>query len=488
MPIYRVPPPFRGLNASPLSYGLIGAWRADNQDKLRDYIGSRDMVRGTTSTDTTLGRYGRGANTITADGGTTTNAPHYAGSVVAGLNDFTMFALAEIASSGNPGAIIADRPSAGGNPSYSLLSSASNNARLLCRNAAGGTLLDVTGGSFGSAPWSPGPYGGQGGDSDAHAWGMSIHLDGAANAGTIYFDGKSYVTQTNANALGTLTGSTNFFAGILPGNGSNIQRTYVTYAWNRVLSAAEHLYVAANPFWYWSLEDEFFAPSGIQFDAASNSGYQTAQSTYTWNHTCTGSNRHLLVGISMLSVAGSSVSGITYNGVAMTFLGAKASVSGAIRVELWGLVAPATGTNAIAVTLSASLDSVGGAISTTGVHQTSPTEAFNSASATNVGAADATVDVTTVADNDWVLDAVATSDTTITVTGTQTQRSNVSGALGSGATGSQGPKTPPGTVTSAWTNVGALATWSIAAIALRPIAASNLGSQTPWYLFERMVA
>lgn len=214
--------------------------------------------------------------------------------------------------------------------------------------------------------------------------------------------------------------------------------------------------------------------SGIAFDAASNSTYKTTASTYSWSHTCTGSNRYLTVGISMLSVGGSSVSGITYNGVALTLIKAQASVSGAVRAEIWGLTAPASGSNTVAVTLSASLDSIGGAVSFTGVHQTSPYEAANSATATNVGAADATVDVTTVADNDWCIDVVASDDTAITVGAGQTSRNNVTGTLGSGAMSTEGPKTPAGAVTMSWTSVAALATWSIASVALRPTAASTL--------------
>lgn len=216
------------------------------------------------------------------------------------------------------------------------------------------------------------------------------------------------------------------------------------------------------------------AAAGIQFDAVSNSAYQTAQSTYSWAHTCTGVNRYLTVGVSMLSVGGASVNSITYNSVALSLIKAQASAVGAIRSELWGLVAPATGSNTIVVTLSASLDSASGAVSYTGVEQTTPYEAANSATATNVGAADATVNVTTVADNDWTFDNVATDDTAITVGAGQTSRNNVTGTLGSGAMSTEGPKTPAGTVAMSWTNVDALKTWSTVAAALRPVAAGPI--------------
>lgn len=162
----------------------------------------------------------------------------------------------------------------------------------------------------------------------------------------------------------------------------------------------------------------------------------------------------------------------------LTLIGTKASVSGACRVELWGLVAPALRTGTIAVTLTGAINSAGCASSFNGVHQTSPTEGFNSAQATNGGAADATVDVTTVADNDWCVDIVATDDTAITVGSGQTQRANVTGAAGSGAMSTEGPKTPGGAVTMSWTDIGASATWAIGSVGLRPVAAAAIGRAT----------
>lgn len=217
---------------------------------------------------------------------------------------------------------------------------------------------------------------------------------------------------------------------------------------------------------------------GVLFDATSNSGYNTADASYSWNHTCTGSNRLLLVGVSILSVAGASVSGITYNSVALSLIRARASAAGAVRSEIWGLVAPATGLNAIEVTLSAALDSIGSAVSLTRVNQSLPTEAANDASATNVGAADATVDITSVADSDLIVDNVATDDTAITVGTGQTQRTNVTGTLGSGGISTEGPKTPAGSVTMNWSAVAALATWTIVGVAVRPTEASGASSPT----------
>lgn len=323
-----------------------------------------------------------------------------------------------------------------------------------------------------------------------------IEYSGAATASS--FDVAGSVVGTNTTPIfGTVTPSvTGELAAIVETGGPGGTQTITTptgfsskvqevdNANFQAGDGADQILANANQFagtWTlnasggWNAAVATFKPAaGIAFDAASNSTYQTAQSTYSWNHTCTGSNRELIVTISMLSVAGSSVTGITYNSVAMVFLGAKASVSGAVRIEMWGLVNPSSGLNSIAVTLSTGLDSIGGAISYTGVHQTSPTEGFNSASATNVDAADATVTITTVADNDWVVAGVASDDTAITAG--QTSRNNVTGALGSGADeDNNAAKTPAGGVTMTYTNIAALATWSIAGIALRPIAAASLG-------------
>lgn len=214
----------------------------------------------------------------------------------------------------------------------------------------------------------------------------------------------------------------------------------------------------------------------IAFDAASNSGYQAAASSYNWAHVCTGHDRYLVVGVAMLSLA-QTVSSITYGGVALTLLGSRSSISGACRIELWGLVAPARGSNTIAVTLTGAIASAGCATSLLGVHPTAPVESFTSAQATNVGAADATVAAEpTVADNVWHVDIVATDDTAITVGAGQTQRANVTGAGGSGAMSTEGPQTPVGAVTMSWTDVAALATWAIGTVGLRPKLALNLRS------------
>lgn len=210
----------------------------------------------------------------------------------------------------------------------------------------------------------------------------------------------------------------------------------------------------------------------IIHDTDSNSGYQTV-SSYSWSHTCTGLNGYLVVGIAMLSLA-QTVTSVTYKGANLSLIGVRSSITGAARVELWGKSAPASGSNTIVVTLSGTIASAANASSYTGVNQNTPIETFNSAQATNVGAADATVSATTIADNVWNVDVTASDDTSITVNAGQTVTGNVSGVGGSGTMSYKGPKTPPGNVTMGWTNIGALATWAIASVSLRPLSAPTI--------------
>lgn len=240
--------------------------------------------------------------------------------------------------------------------------------------------------------------------------------------------------------------------------------------------------LSQNPWQYLfpAAREKWINTTGIGFNAASNSGDQAASANYTFNRTVTGANTYLTVDVELLTVTGATVTSVTDDdggtNTAMVFLGAKSTVTGAGRVECWGLANPTAGTKTIRVILSASIESVATAVSYTGVHQTSPTEGFNSAQATNAGSAtDASVSITSVANNCWIHAACVANDTSITAN--QTTRNNVSGTLGSGANEDNGAaKTPAGAVTMSYSGMGITTTWAIAGYALRPIAASNLST------------
>ena len=223
-----------------------------------------------------------------------------------------------------------------------------------------------------------------------------------------------------------------------------------------------------------------FAPAiVVTYDANSNSGYQTAVSGLTWNHTCTGTNGFIGVDIEFLSV-NNTVSSVTYNGVALNFIGAQNVVGGTGRVESWGLAGPATGTNAVSVTFASTLvtgAASGTAVSYYNVNQSSPTEAFNGNSGINAGTGtNATVVVTTLTANDWVHAALATSQNS-GIASSQTSRNIVAGTLGTGANAdTNGVVTPAGAQTMTFTGEGITSAWAVAGYGIVPYSAASTGN------------
>lgn len=319
-------------------------------------------------------------------------------------------------------------------------------------------------------------------NSPLNVWEHVTWTVDSLNKPTLYINGVSKFASADTSGMVAPTGTryigsdqapintaTNFW----PGQIDDVR------VYNRVLTAGEIQRTYARPYEIFIPQSPTFgyrvATSGIEFDAASNSGLQTAQTTYDFNRTVTGTNRFLAVDVSILS-AGQTVTSVVDDvaggAVAMTFIGARSTVTSFGRIETWGLAAPASGTKSIRVTLSGSVTSVGMAVSYKNVHQTSPFEAFNSNQGTNVGAADATVDITPIADQTWIHAAIATDDASVTAG--QTSRNNVSGgATLSGADEDKGPISPAAATTMSYTGVGALATWAIAGYAIRPISASS---------------
>jgi hypothetical protein len=126
------------------------------------------------------------------------------------------------------------------------------------------------------------------------------------------------------------------------------------------------------------------------------------------------SNRALVVGVTLYSTD-SSVASITYPGTSMT---RQAQVTGsAQRVEIWAGVNPTPGRATVTVTLSPGTASVCGAVSFTGVDQTTPT--IHAATNSGTGRT-ASVTVTSAVRN-MTLDTVACSSCAFTHH-TQTQR------------------------------------------------------------------
>lgn len=135
----------------------------------------------------------------------------------------------------------------------------------------------------------------------------------------------------------------------------------------------------------------------IAYDSSSLGPNPPATAPQTWSHTCSGSDRLLVVGAVSLN---DTVTGVTYNGTSMTFI-AKTSYPGAGRqgVAMYYLLNPATGTNTISVNGSGNV--TGFASSYTGVNQSSQPD--SSAVTNPANASSITMTTTVVATGCWLV-------------------------------------------------------------------------------------
>ncbi len=147
------------------------------------------------------------------------------------------------------------------------------------------------------------------------------------------------------------------------------------------------------------------APSGghSTFDAVSTSAFVLSSGTATttiWSHTVTasGSNRILVVTTSWRS-GGGIVTGVTYNGAAMTGLATTTTTGGAnvYHNKVWYLLNPSTGTNTVSASITALTNTSDihlSATSFTEVNQSTPFGTFASSSPSG-SATSITLDVPT---------------------------------------------------------------------------------------------
>ena len=134
----------------------------------------------------------------------------------------------------------------------------------------------------------------------------------------------------------------------------------------------------------------------IAFDAFTDGNYTNSATTHTFSHTCTGSDRILFV-TGFTNTSSDYITGITYNGVAMTLVN-KLAAAASRYAYIFYLVAPATGANNVVLTASSSSALGGNASSYTGASQTGQPDASSSQT---IGASPVNNSVTTVADNCW---------------------------------------------------------------------------------------
>lgn len=191
----------------------------------------------------------------------------------------------------------------------------------------------------------------------------------------------------------------------------------------------------------------------IAYDSSSslNSSAWSSGSSFTWSHTCSGSNRFLIVGVFAVSSGGSDiVSGVTYGGTSMTRINTE--VSGVDRVYLYGLIAPKTGSNDIVVSLSTSSSFVAsGGVSYTGVKQVSQPEA-NATNSSGPSVSSLSLTVTTSSDNAWLAGIFRNNAVTQSTTNTNCVTRAGYATGGTNIVDTNAAQTPAGSKTMTQTN------------------------------------
>jgi len=221
----------------------------------------------------------------------------------------------------------------------------------------------------------------------------------------------------------------------------------------------------------------------IAFDAASQKSNTTAfflsaPWQVSWSHTCTGSNLVLSVEVVYQTSAGTDfthITGITYNSVALTLASSATTTTGHVGTEIWYLKGPSTGANTVLATFAApaagNIGGMIGAISLTGVDQTTPVDV-----STNGAMASATsnsLSATTTKDNDWFVDSnyILNTNNMTSTSGTMRWGFIDTGDVAASTASTRGPLTPPGSFSMgySWTNAS---TSDFAVVAFMPVQAA----------------
>jgi hypothetical protein len=209
----------------------------------------------------------------------------------------------------------------------------------------------------------------------------------------------------------------------------------------------------------------------VTVDAVSSNSVGGSSSSLTvTNHTTSGSDRLMLVGISIVddgASGGRQISSVTYSGVNLTQV-CTGSVSDDARVWIYRLIAPPVTTANVVVTLDGAVASSGkitaGVMTFTGVDQTTPLGTC----VTDTNDSSPHAVTVTSATNELVFDVYASEDAAMTMASSpsgRTQRwnrtTNSDGGGGSTAPGAS-------SVTMTWTANSGSSHWALAAVPVKP--------------------
>lgn len=148
-----------------------------------------------------------------------------------------------------------------------------------------------------------------------------------------------------------------------------------------------------------------------------------------------------------------TISGVTYNGVAMTTVVGNLNDSGDFGMNMWYLINPSTGANNIILTATASDGLAACATSFTGAKQSGQPDATGSAGPTTTD--NFSQSVTTVADNCWIVWGFYEGSGAATTGANTTVRQQELVAYGVGIADTNSAQTPAGSKTLNLTKAGA---------------------------------
>lgn len=232
--------------------------------------------------------------------------------------------------------------------------------------------------------------------------------------------------------------------------------------------------------------------TAVANDAFVDNGGFSSQSSRTWSHTVgTLTNGVLYVGVDFwTNGAVVTVSGVTFNGVALTRVVQSARSPNDDRAEVWRLVNPAAGAHNVVVTFAGgSTDGECGSLSFQFVDQTTPERATNSAVSATTNSTTATLSLAGAQAGDCAIDScawdLATTTATMVAHSPRTQRYNDSGFSGEGGAGSSmlGPANPQ---TLDWTFAAGRA-WALGAVCIANDGGGGGGGGLPFFMQQELL-
>jgi fibronectin type 3 domain-containing protein len=215
-------------------------------------------------------------------------------------------------------------------------------------------------------------------------------------------------------------------------------------------------------------------PPGIALDAVSGlvqSANDATSLSYPFTVGSGLSNGLLLVLVPGYANPGASVASVTYGGLALTRVRRDGNGVNAAYSEAWYLVAPPAGLHAVVVTMTRNVDPqhaiYSGALSFSGVHQTTPIDA--QAGSVVAGAHGTHADtVTPTTDQAWIVEGLASQQLATAVSGQTVQWAGGTANLERSGASVLGPVSPAAATTPRWNWTTSAGASAHSVVVLRP--------------------